>query len=144
VVARQFEKDKIEIKEPFKIRLKAALAERVNRLTQPKEVDVDINRFADDLSKTTVRMLVEEKKDQKLDPDQSMKIEKSLRENSRMEFLKLRTPPPRLNVLVTTQEIREAATSDSVTRIRISLSEQAMEWTMVESGDQTQERLVPE
>lgn len=61
-----------------------------------------------------------------------------------MDFLKARAPPPRLMALVTTSEVREAGTPEHLTRLRIKVSEQAVEWTTVESEGRQQERLVPE
>ena len=79
-----------------------------------------------------------------MEPDAIQRLETELRETTRLEFLKRRPPPPRLNVLATTQEIREAGPSEVITRIRLKVTEQAMEWTSIESDGQTQERLVPE
>ena len=72
------------------------------------------------------------------------KFETELKEIVRLEFLKLRKPPPRLTVLVTTSEIREAGPSEVITRIRLKISEHGMEWTTVESEGRSQDRLGPE
>ena len=54
------------------------------------------------------------------------------------------TPPPRLLALVTSAEIREAGTSENVTRLNLKLSEQGVEWTTIETDGVTRDRLVPE
>jgi hypothetical protein len=46
-------------------------------------------------------------------------------------------------VLVTTQEIREAG-PDNVTRLRLKITEDALEWTQIDLDGQTHDRLVPE
>ena len=59
-------------------------------------------------------------------------------------FLPLRSDPSRLEVLVTTAEVREAGPRDLLAQLRLSISEDAMEWTMVERDGGKQDLLVPE
>ena len=54
-------------------------------------------------------------------------IAAELRDVVRLEFLKLRTPPPRLMVLVTSAELREAGAAENLTRLRLKVSEQGVE-----------------
>ena len=63
---------------------------------------------------------------------------------ARREFLKLRPDPPRLVALATSAEIQAAASPESLTRLRIRLNEQGVEWTTIESEGVSHDRLVPE
>jgi hypothetical protein len=116
-----------------KRKLKAVLDARTAALSQPAETSVDVNRVADDLAAAATAALAEPRL-----------LEAELKSAARLEFLKLRKPPARLSILATTQEIRDAGPAENVTRIRLKISEQAVEWTTVESDGQTRERLVPE
>lgn len=52
--------------------------------------------------------------------------------------------PSRLLVQVTNTALRDAGPSELMTRLHLSVSEDAVEWTTVESQGQTVERLLPE
>jgi len=119
-----------------KRKLSVALDARAAALTLPTETSVDVNRVADDFAANAARILAE--------GDEARKLETELKAASRVEFLKQRQAPARLMVLATTQEVREAATSDSVTRIHLKISEQAVEWTTIEGEGGPSDRLVPE
>ena len=62
---------------------------------------------------------------------------------ARREFLKLRPVAPFV-ALATSAEIQAAASPESVTRFRIRLNEQGVEWTTIESEGISHDRLVPE
>lgn len=126
-------------------KLRAALDERLPVHGVPTETSVDVHRMADDLTSTAIRTLGElgpslETPEPAIPPP----LAAELKEAVRLEFLKLRTPPPRLTVLVTTAEIREAGAAETLTRLRLKVSEQGVEWTTVESEGVRRDRLVPE
>lgn len=126
-------------------KLRAALDERLTSTGTPTEVSIDVHRIADDLSSTALRVVGELRPTSDIaKPALPPMIAAELREAVRVEFLQLRTPPPRLTVLVTSAEIREAATAENVTRIRLKVSEQGVEWTTTESDGVRRDRLVPE
>lgn len=151
-------------------RLDAALDESATRLSGPSETSVDVNRIADAFTETVTRALggavrlgaapaaaagpgtspppgAARPPGDAVTPAPSGAdgdFARALREAARMDFLKARAPPPRLMALVTTSEVREAGTPEHLTRLRIKVSEQAVEWTTVESEGRRQERLVPE
>jgi hypothetical protein len=125
--------------------LRAALDERLNRLGVPTEVSVDVHRVADDLTSTAIRVIEELRpRPNTAEPAISAAIGAELADAVRIEFLKLRTPPPRLVVLVTSAEIREFGTADNLARLRLKVSEQGVEWTTIESEGVRRDRLVPE
>jgi hypothetical protein len=145
VLTRQLEKDGIELTPVNARKVKAAIDARVAVLSQPTEIAVDVNRIADDFSSTFTQTIGDlGPKGQVIESARIPKLEAELKAAARLESLKLRKPPPRLNVLVTTKEIREAGPSEAMTRIRLKISEQAFEWTTIESESGSQDRLVPE
>lgn len=133
-------------------KLKAALDDRLTRHGLPTESAIDVNRVADDLAATAVRILGE------VDPATSAapipsaappsaaqaEMEKQLKAEVRLEFLKMRKPPPRLVALVTSAELREAGPAENLTRLKLKVTEQGLEWTSYEAGGAELDRLVPE
>lgn len=111
----------------------------------PTETSVDVYRLADDLSAVATRALGELRMGgtpgaTPIPADHGSELKAA----ARVAFLELRKPPPRLNVIVTSGEIREAATTENLTRIRLRVSEQGVEWATIESEGTRRERLVPE
>ena len=53
-------------------------------------------------------------------------------------------PVPRLHVAVTTRELREAGPPELLARLHLTVSEEAMEWSVSESDGKTTSRLVTE
>jgi hypothetical protein len=122
-------------------RVRSALAGRMAVHEAPTETAVDVQSVADDFTDTAVRTIAE------LPRAEATPIEplaSELREIARREFLKVRPPPPRLVALVTSAEIREAGTSESIIRINVKLAEQGVEWTTIETDGVRRDRLVPE
>ncbi len=60
------------------------------------------------------------------------------------ELVRLQRSPPRLQVLATAAELRDAGPPERLIRLHLSISEDAFEWTAVDSNGKVQSRLVPE
>jgi hypothetical protein len=71
-------------------------------------------------------------------------IESSLQRQLGTEFLKLQRPPARVQVTVVTAKLRDIAPPWALTRIRLSISEQGVEWTQTNPDDSTTRTLLPE
>lgn len=126
-------------------KLQAVLNDQIALYGALTEIAVSVSRIADDLTSAAVRAIGEFKPAKGVEKTiLSSSFSTDLREAVRREFLKLRTAPPRLSVLVTSQEIREGGTAENVVRLRLKVSEQGMEWTTIESDGIQQDRLVPE
>lgn len=111
----------------------------------PHEIAVDTNRVADRFSDAVSKVLTATVPSENSDKlEQIRELTAELRTGVRLAFLKTRVPPPRLSTLVTTQDIREAGAGENVTRLKLRITEESVEWTMVESDGQMQGRLVPE
>lgn len=63
---------------------------------------------------------------------------------SRKQFLNIKTFPPRLKVMVTSSEIRELGSKENLTVFRLKISEEAYEWTSIETEDGSRQQLVIE
>jgi hypothetical protein len=138
-------KAEIELSAEERSKLRTVLKERMAAHDLANETSIDVHGVADDLTSTAVRVVAEIRGPLgALAPEAVPKFEAELRETVRREFLKLRTPPPRLMVLVTTAEVREAGSTESLTRLRLTVAEQGVEWTTIESEGIRRDRLVPE
>ncbi|MDG6223033.1 MAG: hypothetical protein IAX21_01565 [Candidatus Bathyarchaeota archaeon] len=140
VLAKTLSEEKIRLTSVQNRTLKKALDENIVSLTQPKEVSVDLNRVAKELSNTVSENLISSGVDVKT----KEKIENKINELARVELLKLRKEPSRLKVLVNTSEIREAGPIEAITRLHLKISEEAFEWTSIESEGKKLDRLVIE
>ena len=135
----------LELSPPDRARLRAALDQRLAPGGVPSEVSVDVHRVADDLTSTALRVIGELRPTTPtVAPVISPSAAAELKEAARLEFLKLRTPPPRLTVLVTSAELREAGNAENLTRLRLKISEHGVEWTTVEFEGIRRDRLIPE
>lgn len=142
VLTQRLSKKRIRLKPDHKKKLNSILDKKVVSLTQPIEIAIDVNRVADELANAASQTLTES--GGPVDPGRRLKLEEKLKEAARIEFLKLRKPPTRLQALVTTAEIREAGPSEVITRLHLKITEEAFEWTTIESNGRKQDRLVPE
>lgn len=142
ILIKVLSEEQILLKPEHKKKLKLALDNKTDSLTQPREISIDVNRVAEGLASTASRTLTEA--GGPVDSAHQPKLEEKLKETARVEFLKLRKPPTRLQVLVTTTEIREAGPSDIVMRLHLKINEEAVEWTTIESEGRKQNRLIVE
>jgi hypothetical protein len=140
VLAKTLSEEKIRLKPDQTKTLKTALDRTVVSLTQPAEVSVDVNRVAKELSNTASKTLVSSG----LDTTTKAKLEEKIAELARVEFQNLRIPPTRLQVLVNTSDIREAGPIETITRIHFKITEEAFEWTSIESDGKKEDRLIVE
>lgn len=142
VLTKTLREERIRLKPEQSEKLKTALDRKVVSLTQPAEIAVDVNRIANELANTTSLELTAS--GGPADPKTQQKLEEKLKELARVEFLKLRKPPTRIQVFVNTSEIREAGPSEVITRLHLKITEEAFEWTTIESDGKKQDRLIIE
>lgn len=120
--------------------LTSALNKAMAKPDIPVEVAVDTNRFADRLTAAAVASLSET-----IGEEKTSAVAKELQDDARLTMLALRSSPPRIDALVETGQVKEAGPADTVTRLRLTIREDAMELTTIESDDGKQtSRLVPE
>lgn len=78
------------------------------------------------------------------DPARLQVFETGLRAELIERFPDKPSEPPRLLVQVTNTALRDAGPSELMTRLHLSISEDAVEWTTVEAQGRTIEKLLPE
>lgn len=142
VLTNELKEERVRLTAEHRTKLKSVLDRKMASLSQPVEISVDVNRVADELTSAAFSTLTES--GGPVDPALRSKLEKKLKEAVRIEFLKLRKPPPRLHVLSTTGEIREAGPSEVITHFHLKITEEAYEWTTIESDGREQDRLIIE
>ncbi|PVX26806.1 MAG: hypothetical protein CW691_00390 [Candidatus Bathyarchaeum sp.] len=140
VLAKTLSEEKIRLSSKQNIALKKALDSKVLSLTQPREVAVDVNRAAKEFSSIAAKTLASSSLNNKAKEE----LEKKIAELARVEFLNLRKEPSRLQVLVNTTDIREAGPIENITRLHLKITEEAFEWTSIDSDGKKEDRLVVE
>jgi len=139
VITSVLAKEHITLTEADQKKLKTVLDQRVVALTRPTEIALDMNRVSHDFSINAVKTLGD-----LIKPEKRADFEERLKDSLRIEFIKIRKLPTRLNVLVTTAEIREAGPNEVITHLHLKISEEAFEWTTIESDEGKNDRLVIE
>lgn len=139
VLASTLTRERITVSAATKKKLKTLLDRRTAALTRPSTIALNVSRVTNDFTKhaiTSLGRLIKE--------DRKAEFEEKLKDGLRIELQKIQRAPSRLNVLVTTAEIREAGPSEVITRLHLKISEEAFEWTTVESDDGRDDRLIIE
>lgn len=72
------------------------------------------------------------------------KLENALRQDLSQKILLARASATRIQVLVNTSSVSEVPDPDRIVRLRLSLREDAMEWTTIETDKGFKQRLIPE
>lgn len=139
VLAKHLRTNKVRLRANQREALVKALDAEAERPNIPIEIAVDTNRFADRLTNAAIGVLGESLSDEKIST-----IKAGLRDDARLTLLAARTSPPRVTALVETSAVREAGPEDKITRLQLTIREESMELTTIESDGETTERLVPE
>jgi hypothetical protein len=145
VIGAHLSKSGINLAQAQRNRVRTSLHEQVAAHGHATETGIDTRRLADGLTEVALRSLSTGTQTSRLRSAlKSGALAKELREAVRIEVLKLRTPPPRLQALVTSAEIREQGNTVNVARLKLKVSEQGMEWATTETDGGTHDQLVPE
>lgn len=145
VLAAYLSKSDIPLSANDRKKLRVSIDEQFTLHGLPTEISVDVHRVADDVTSTALRVIDElQRAPDATEPGTISPLAAGLKDTVRLAFTKLRTPPPRLVVLVTTAEIREAGAAENLTRLHLKVSEQGVEWTTVEADGVRRDRLIPE
>lgn len=139
VFAAVITKERITLSTADKKRIEAVLNRRTVALTRPNDMAIGANRVADDFTANAVKVMGE-----LIKPEKRAEFLETLKDTLRIELVKNIKPSTRLNVLVTTGEIREAGPSEVITHLRLKISEEAFEWTSIETDEGKKDRLVIE
>jgi type II secretory pathway component PulM len=71
-------------------------------------------------------------------------VESSLRQQFVTEFGRLYPLPPRVQVLVVSAQLKDLGPTQNLTRIRLSVTEEGVEWAQTRASDTTSQTLLPE
>jgi hypothetical protein len=71
-------------------------------------------------------------------------VESSLRRQFAAEFVALQPPPPQVQVLVATAQLKDVAPPQVLTRVQLTISEEGVEWTQTNPEDSSSKTLLPE
>lgn len=133
----------IKLSEPERTALNQSVVELTSTPTRSPYVSVSIVHLSDDLVGAAMKTIGSS--EQKVEPAELEKLDKALKAATQKEIANLRTTPPRLAVLVTTAELREAGPRELLAQLHLSISEEAFEWSMTDSlGKSSSVRLLPE
>ena len=121
--------------------LKTRLMKKATQFEQPGGIPVNVGKLSSALAGETIGILNMREKE-KIPPRDMKKHMLVLNKLIKRTSIEMQPPPSRLEVGVTTEEIREAG--DAVTRIQLTLSEEGLEWTSIETDGQVVDRLIVE
>lgn len=139
------ERARIELSDKERAALDHALDQTVSTAANAPYVSVGVIHTADELVGTAMRVVGESPRVRSsLDSSRLEKLGDELKAAVRLEFVNLRAAPPRLSVLVTTAELREAGPRELLAQLHLSISEEAFEWSVIESQGKSTVKLVPE
>ncbi|MCL5267158.1 MAG: hypothetical protein M1469_03525 [Bacteroidetes bacterium] len=80
-----------------------------------------------------------------LKPASMEKFANDLKSSMQREFTKFLVAPPRLNVLATTAELKEAGPIEILAQLEFTISEEGMEWSSIQQeGEVSKQFLIPE
>ena len=132
----------VELSEANRRQMGILLDETLVERDSPTEAAIGVYQVADSLTQAALAYVGQlgSGRDITLRPEFGSQLKLA----ARRAFVAERTPPPRLSVLVTTGELREAGGSEVLTHLNLRISEEGLEWTTIESEDGGHDRLVPE
>lgn len=137
--------ERIRLSAQVKGNLKSALDDKEAGIARSAEITANARGVADELSAAVLTALTDVGGPLATkEPAEVNARVARLTAAARAEFVRLEKPPPRLNVMVTTAEIREAGPSEIVTRLRLKMTEEAVEWTTIVSNGDRKDRLIAE
>jgi hypothetical protein len=122
-------------------RIARAVETKAQALTDAQEPPASVRGIADELTEMALAELPQPALGEEVDP-QVTAFRYALRNRLEQALIAIRLPPPRLNVLVTEAELREAG--PGLVQLELTLSEDAVEWTVIDQLGQRESRLVPE
>lgn len=142
LLASRLKREGIELSGSEKTELKQALDTTITSLKPPQKISLSVTRIADELVSASIKTLRERKGE--VESERLAALEDELKTAVHADFSKFLRAPARLNVLATTAELKEAGPSDILAHLHLSITEEAFEWTAIESKGKLLNRLVPE
>lgn len=123
-------------------RVDAAIETTIGGLTSPGAVALSERKIAEDLADAAITAMKARRPASSAAAQDIEAQRGALTGKLASALAGVLSEPPRLNVLVTTEQIKEAA--GNVVQVELKLSEEGVEWTMLDPDDPGSSRLVPE
>jgi hypothetical protein len=140
ILDQNLERAEIKLSSRERENLDQELDRSLSRVVSIPYVSASATHVADDLVSTTIKAL----QGPSVEAPKLEKLTSELGAAARKELASTRSAPPRLMVLVTTAELREAGPRELLAQLHLSISEEALEWSVTESQGQSRTRLAPE
>lgn len=135
----------VKLSEEKHVELQNNLQKIMENMTRIKEVPVNLSYIADKLATEVTRSISQaDAKRFAPDSEEVMKIQRQLQFAIRQDLLQYMESPPRLRVLVSAKDLIEIKEPDCLVRLNLTISEEGLEWTVIETNGKAQDRLVPE
>lgn len=145
VVNAQLKQAGIRLADKHAKALRQALDQKASALELPPKVPLSITHVANEMVASALAALRQQLNGgTKIEPERIEKVAKSLKAAVHVEFSKFLPEPARIKVLATTSELREAGPGENLPRFRLSITEEAIEWAVIEADGEEQDRLIPE
>jgi len=126
--------------------LRDAISKEVDRVVKaadPTLLSGGVTRLGSQLTDATIRTVrAGMTEGTRPEAERFLALESQLREGIIAELVRLRQPPPRLRVAVTSSELREAGTA--LVNLELQISEEGVEWTLLNPDDAGSARLITE
>jgi len=126
--------------------LKKELDLKISRIDLSSKMPLNVMNIGNELVSTTSKFIQDTSlhKKEKISSISLNKFNEELKTAVYADFSKFLPEPPRVNVLVTTAELREAGPSENLVKIHLSITEDTLESVEVESDGKIQNRLISE
>lgn len=139
LVTLHLQRSGIKLRDSERQQLLKSVQEKADSLLAAQGVPMSTTDVAEQLTNTVVKGVK-----QFSTSDRVVELAKNLRTAAQVELLNLRQPLSRLRVAVTTPELSQVADRTLLATLRLSISEEAVEWSVEDSKGETTRRLVPE
>jgi hypothetical protein len=118
VMATEFRRERIRLSASQRRRIRGALDREVSEFSRPTETAIDVGHLAKKMTRVLMTKLGERTGGSRpLDPERATAIGAEIRSRATLQFLKGRSAPPRLGVLVTHSELRDAGTPEGSSHV---------------------------
>ena len=103
-----------------------------------------IQDIADQIADTLAKGLVAQPEILTKKTSEGILLKKRITDVIKKHLIQHTTMPPRLGIIVNTKELIEIGRDDLFIRLNLSFTESGVEWTVIESDDKLEDKLIPE
>jgi galactokinase len=144
IALEQVEREHLELSERQRATLRRLVDRAFDACTR-EESAFSVLRVADELSRAFIEGIRQIRRvSLNVSAEDLSEMERTLAVSARQELMRFQPVKPRLDILATTAEIREAGPAELLARLHLDITEEAFQWTVVEHDGRSEERLVPE